>query len=176
MAHIARLILKVKIMLPFYFGYYHSPIGLLRIKATDESIHELVFIAGKEDENDFHQPLILHECVKQLEEYFSGKRLSFELSLNPESTLFQRKVWDHLAEIPFGKTVSYLELARQLGDEKSIRAVANANGKNPIAIVVPCHRVIGSDQSLTGYAWGLQRKQWLLDHEAKVNGTYNKLF
>lgn len=111
-------------------------------------------------------PEVLEDCVLQLNQYFEGSRKQFSLKLNPKGTVFQERVWDALLTIPYGKTTSYLQLSRQLGDEKAIRAVANANGKNPLWIIVPCHRVIGSDGSLTGYASGLYRKQWLLEHES----------
>ena len=107
----------------------------------------------------------LKEAVIQLQEYFEGKRTHFTFLLHPSGTEFQKKVWQELLNIPFGKTCSYLELSKKLGDVKAIRAVAAANGKNPLWIVVPCHRVIGSDGSLTGYAGGLWRKKWLLEHE-----------
>ena len=109
---------------------------------------------------------IIRIKIVQLNEYFEGKRTQFDLQLNPEGTDFQKKVWNLLQTIPYGKTMSYLQLSQQLGDVKAIRAVANANGRNPIWIIIPCHRVIGSNGSLTGYAGGLQRKQWLLDHES----------
>lgn len=110
-------------------------------------------------------PEELKEAVFQLEAYFSGKIKEFDFKLNPEGTDFQKKVWKALLQIPFGKTCSYLELSKLLGDPLAIRAVAAANGKNPLWIAVPCHRVIGSDGSLTGYAGGLWRKKWLLNHE-----------
>lgn len=110
-------------------------------------------------------PAELAQAVSQLQEYFAGNLKDFQLKLNPEGTEFQQKVWKELLKIPFGKTFSYLELSKKLGDVKAIRAVASANGKNPLWIVVPCHRVIGSDGSLTGYAGGLWRKKWLLEHE-----------
>ncbi|MEZ7506192.1 methylated-DNA--[protein]-cysteine S-methyltransferase [Flavobacterium sp. Arc2] len=110
-------------------------------------------------------PKALQEAVTQLNEYFDGKRTDFTLELNPEGTEFQQKVWSALLEIPYGKTRTYLDQSKVLGDVKAIRAVASANGKNPLWIVVPCHRVIGSDGSLTGYAGGLWRKKWLLEHE-----------
>lgn len=100
-----------------------------------------------------------------MNEYFEGSRKHFSLKLQPEGTEFQKKVWKQLEHISFGKTISYLELAKKLGDVKAIRAVANANGKNPLWIVIPCHRVVGSDGSLTGYAGGLHCKKWLLEHE-----------
>ena len=112
-------------------------------------------------------PNELQACVTQLRHYFSGDLKTFELKLNPSGTDFQKKVWLELQRIPFGKTCSYLELSKQLGDPKAIRAVANANGKNPLWVVVPCHRVIGTDGSLTGYAGGLHRKQWLINHESE---------
>ena len=111
-------------------------------------------------------PEVLEDAVRQLEEYFKGERIQFSLILNPQGTDFQKRVWNALLDIPYGKTTSYLQLSKDLGDVKAIRAVANANGKNPIWIIVPCHRVIGSDGSLTGYTGGLHRKQWLLEHES----------
>ena len=111
-------------------------------------------------------PEELQSCVTQLTEYFDGQRTVFDLKLNPAGTPFQQKVWKQLKKIPFGKTMSYLNLSKQLGDPKAIRAVASANGKNPLWIIIPCHRVIGSDGSLTGYAGGLYRKQWLINHES----------
>ncbi|WP_397364284.1 methylated-DNA--[protein]-cysteine S-methyltransferase [Olleya sp. R77988] len=111
-------------------------------------------------------PDVLEDCVIQLNEYFEGKREQFSLKLNPQGTIFQKHVWEELQNIPYGKTTSYLSLSKKLGDVKAIRAVANANGKNPLWIIIPCHRVIGSDGSLTGYASGLHRKQWLLEHES----------
>jgi len=113
-------------------------------------------------------PNELQACSIQLQEYFDGSRTQFDLLLNPKGTEFQKKVWQGLLKIPYGKTTSYMNLTKQLGDVKAIRAVANANGKNPLWIVIPCHRVIGSDGSLTGYAGGLHRKKWLLDHENPV--------
>jgi len=113
-------------------------------------------------------PELLEDVVYQLQEYFDGKRESFSLKLCPVGTDFQKRVWDALQDIPYGKTVYYLQLSKTLGDVKAIRAVAAANGKNPLWIVVPCHRVIGSDGSLTGYAGGLHRKKWLLNHESPV--------
>ena len=107
--------------------------------------------------------------VLQLKDYFSGIRTDFNFKLNPKGTDFQQKVWQELGNIPFGKTISYLDLAKKLGDPKVIRAAASANGKNPLWIVVPCHRVIGTDGSLTGYAGGLWRKKWLLEHENPTN-------
>lgn len=111
----------------------------------------------------------IENTVKQFEEYFEGKRTQFDLKLAPKGTEFQKKVWNQLQEIQFGKTMTYQQMANQLGDPKVIRAAASANGKNPISIAIPCHRVIGSDGSLTGYAGGLHRKKWLLEHESPSN-------
>lgn len=110
----------------------------------------------------------IENAVNQFEEFFKGERISFDIKLSPEGTKFQKRVWNQLLEIPFGKTTTYQQMANQLGNPKVIRAAASANGKNPIAIIIPCHRVIGSDGSLTGYAGGLHRKKWLLEHESPV--------
>ena len=151
-----------------YTAYYHSPIGQLKLQCSDKYIKTLSFsdIEGP-IENDEHK--LLQTCAKQLDEYFSGKRKQFNLPLNQDGTEFQMKIWDLLYRIPYGKTISYNELSKQYGDLKAIRAVASANGKNNIAIVVPCHRVIGSDYSLVGYTGGLWRKKWFIDHEAKYH-------
>jgi methylated-DNA-[protein]-cysteine S-methyltransferase len=142
-----------------------SPIGLLHITGDDEGVQELTFLTDNQPISTII-PDSLSTCVAQLSEYFDGKREDFDLKLNPQGTEFQRKVWEILLEIPFSKTRSYLEQSKVFGDVKAIRAVASANGKNPIAIIIPCHRVIGSDGSLTGYAGGKWRKQWLLNHES----------
>lgn len=140
-----------------------TPLGIATIKGDENGI--AVIAIADEGEISKVIPLVLQNAVTQLQEYFDGKRTHFDFQLNPVGTEFQQKVWKGLFEIPFGKTMSYLELAKQLGDVKAIRAVASANGKNPLWIVVPCHRVIGTDGSLTGYAGGLWRKKWLLEHE-----------
>lgn len=145
-------------------AYLESPVGMLEITGSHGVIFSVNFL---EDQHHITSktPPSLKACVNQLNEYFSGKRKIFDLQLQPNGTSFQRHVWDELLKIPFGKTISYLQLAHQLGDEKKIRAAASANGKNPIAIIIPCHRVIGSNAELVGYAGGLWRKQWLLDLE-----------
>lgn len=142
-----------------------SPLGFTKISGDEDGISAISILNSEEKVTDII-PIELEDCVHQLNEYFEGKRTQFDLALNPEGTDFQKRVWDALQTIPYGKTCSYLELAQQLGDVKAIRAVANANGKNPLWIVVPCHRVIGSDGSLTGYTGGLYRKKWLLEHES----------
>jgi len=146
-----------------------TPLGIVRIVSDDASILEISILDASTNVTDSEiLPEILQDCAIQLQEYFDGIRTNFELSLAPKGTPFQQKVWKGLHEIPFGKTCSYLELSKRLGDVKAIRAVAAANGKNPLWIVTPCHRVIGSDGSLTGYAGGLWRKKWLLAHESPV--------
>ncbi|RXR24420.1 methylated-DNA--[protein]-cysteine S-methyltransferase [Flavobacterium stagni] len=140
-----------------------TPLGLAQISGNELGIQSVRII--DEGEVSTEIPVVLKDAVQQLLEYFEGNRTEFQLKLNPNGTEFQQKVWNALLQIPFGKTISYQQLTLQLGDPKAIRAVASANGKNPLWIIVPCHRVIGSDGSLTGYAGGLHRKQWLLDHE-----------
>ena len=142
-----------------------SPLGFTKISGDENGIASISILNSEEKITDIIS-IELEDCVHQLNEYFDGKRTQFDLKLNPEGTDFQKKVWHGLQTIPYGKTCSYLELSQQLGDVKAIRAVANANGRNPLWIVVPCHRVIGSDGGLTGYAGGLYRKQWLLEHES----------
>jgi methylated-DNA-[protein]-cysteine S-methyltransferase len=140
-----------------------TPLGFSEIIGDENGIISIEVY----DEGEVSQtvPTVLQEAVTQLNEYFEGNRNHFDLKLNPKGTEFQQKVWGSLLEIPYGKTRTYLEQSKILGDVKAIRAVASANGKNPLWIVVPCHRVIGSDGSLTGYAGGLWRKKWLLEHE-----------
>lgn len=141
-----------------------SPLGFTKIVGDEDGITSIYILDSDEKTTDII-PEVLEDCAHQLLEYFEGKRTQFDLQINLEGTEFQKKVWNQLQTIPYGKTISYLQLSQQLGDVKAIRAVANANGKNPLWIVIPCHRVIGSDGSLTGYAGGLHRKQWLLEHE-----------
>lgn len=148
---------------------YKSPAGLLSISASDKGITEISFV--KEIINDPElrtDNLLITECISQLDEYFSGDRKIFTIPLDPQGTPFQKQVWTELAKIPFGQTISYLELAERMGDARKIRAIGGANGKNPIAIIVPCHRVIGSDGSLTGYAGGMDKKRWLLQWEGNI--------
>jgi methylated-DNA-[protein]-cysteine S-methyltransferase len=142
----------------------NTPLGFTKITGDDDGITSITVLNSEEKLTDII-PESLQDCVYQLQDYFEGKREQFDLKLNPQGTDFQQTVWKQLQTIPYGKSMSYLELSKQLGDIKAIRAVANANGKNPIWIIIPCHRVIGSDGSLTGYAGGLARKQWLLNHE-----------
>ncbi|WP_211290319.1 methylated-DNA--[protein]-cysteine S-methyltransferase [Polaribacter gangjinensis] len=148
-------------------AFLETPIGTVKITGDENGIQTISIIDEKVDELK-KTPECLQDCVNQLTEYFGGKRASFNLTINPKGTAFQIKVWKSLLQIPYGKTTSYLEQSSLLGDKKAIRAVASANGKNPILIVIPCHRVLGSDGSLTGFSAGLWRKKWLLAHENPV--------
>jgi len=149
---------------------YDSPLGRLSILGDDERIHRLSFADAEphmpEDGKGISPAILL--CRKELDAYFSGNGRVFTVPLAPEGSPFQIRVWNELQRIPYGNTLSYGQLARQLGDAKCIRAAGSANGRNPIAILIPCHRVIGSQGSLTGYAGGLDRKKWLLDHEKRI--------
>ena len=147
--------------------FINSPLGITKIVGDENGVSVISIL--EEGEVSIKIPKELKEAVSQLEEYFNKKRINFTFKLNPKGTEFQQKVWLELLHIPFGKTISYLELSKKLGDVKVIRAAASANGKNPLWIVVPCHRVIGTDGSLTGYAGGLWRKKWLLEHENPTN-------
>ncbi len=146
--------------------FINTPLGTAKIKGDENGVALISIL--QEGEISKNIPLELKQVVKQLDNYFKGTSTHFTVLLNPKGTDFQKRVWNELLQIPYGKTISYLELAKKLGDEKAVRAVAAANGKNPLWIVVPCHRVLGSDGSLTGYAGGLWRKKWLLDHENPV--------
>jgi len=145
--------------------YINSPLGITRIIGDEAGIAVISVSDVGTNEVSPEIPKVLKDAVSQLQEYFDGKRTDFDLKLNPQGTEFQQKVWTSLLEIPYGKTVSYMEQTKKLGDVKAIRAVASANGKNPLWIVVPCHRVIGTNGSLTGYAGEIWRKKWLLEHE-----------
>lgn len=145
-------------------AFIESPLGITKIVGDENGISEISVLS--EGEVSAKIPKNLKECVSQLQDYFNGQRNHFDFKLNPQGTDFQQRVWQELLNIPFGKTMSYLDLSKKLGDVKAIRAVASANGRNPLWIVVPCHRVIGTDGSLTGYAGGLWRKKWLLEHES----------
>jgi methylated-DNA-[protein]-cysteine S-methyltransferase len=148
--------------------YYKSPIGIAKIIGDENGIQSISIVdhdAVSEELLQQEVPQCLQECVVQLKEYFNKERASFNLTVNPKGTQFQLKVWKELLHIPYGETTTYLQQSKNLGNTKAIRAVASANGKNPLWIVIPCHRVIGSDGSLTGYAGGIWRKKWLLQHE-----------
>jgi len=157
-------------------AYYNSPLGVLKILADEKGIKGIDFVKDKVKSIQNSSSEIIEKCIRQLDEYFQGKRKSFELKLNPEGTEFQRKVWKELLKIPYGTTLSYGEISRRIKNPKAVRSVGQAIGRNPISIVIPCHRVIGSDGSLTGYASGLWRKEWLLKHEEiNLNNSKNKV-
>lgn len=145
-------------------AYVDTPLGMLELQASTKGLQSATF-CKKLYPATLHIPKPLRKPALQLEEYFTNKRNKFSLKLDLQGTEFQLRVWDLLYTIPYGKTVSYHDMAKRLGNPKVIRAAANANGKNPISIIIPCHRVIGSDGSLKGYAGGLHRKKWLLNHE-----------
>lgn len=145
--------------------FIETPLGIAAITGDHNGILSISVLDTETIKPSTEIPECLENAVVQLQEYFAGQRRVFQLHLQLKGTTFQKSVWQELLHIPYGKTCSYLELTRKLGDVKAIRAVAAANGQNPFWIVVPCHRVIGSDGSLTGYAGGLWRKKWLLEHE-----------
>lgn len=150
--------------------FLKTPIGTARIVGNQRGISE-ISVLDEEKESSIDVPDELLECVEQLLEYFKGERKVFTIKLNPAGSDFQKKVWGELLNIPFGKRTTYMRQTMNLGSEKAIRAVAGANGKNPVWIVIPCHRVVGADGSLTGYAGGLWRKKWLLEHESPSGQT-----
>jgi methylated-DNA-[protein]-cysteine S-methyltransferase len=159
-----------------HFAYFSSPIGLIEISGNEEGIATLFFVDEKKHNSTKIHPS-LKECLYQLEEYFKGLRKEFGIKLNLKGTDFQKKVWAQLVQLPFGRTVSYLDVSKMLGDANATRAVGNANGSNPISIIVPCHRVIGVNGKLVGYGGGLWRKEWLLNHEKSITfGKQTTLF
>ena len=149
-------------------AYIQTPLGIASITGNEKGVQAVSILSDQKQKSSYNVPQSLSTVVTQLKEYFNGQRTDFDLILNPQGTEFQQKVWQELTKIPFGSTVTYLDMAKRLGDPKCIRAAATANGKNPLWIIIPCHRVIGSDGSLTGYAGGLWRKKWLLAHESPV--------
>ncbi len=153
-----------------YIAYLRTPLGQIKITADDNAVNSILFVFDDTEMEEENINSVLTQCKNELGEYFAGKRKKFDVPVYQEGTEFQQKVWTELIKIPYGKTVSYNDLAKALGNVKSIRAAGAANGKNQISIIVPCHRVIGSDGSLTGYAGGLWRKEWLLKHEAEYSG------
>ncbi len=159
MAAIIMSIVQIKIA---------SPLDDIIIQATEQGVSYVGFYPAKEypeqilkDVNNIH----IHQCISQLDEYFNDTRRTFTINLDTKGTDFQKSVWQALSNVPFGQVQSYSDIARAIGNPKAVRAVGAANGKNPISIIVPCHRIIGASGKLTGYAGGLERKQWLLKHE-----------
>lgn len=147
-------------------AYYSSPVGDLTIESEEDKIITVNFL--KESKRDESPTAIIEQCIMELDEYFYSGRKFFTVELNPRGTEFQKKVWNELLTIPYGKTISYEALAILIGNIKSIRAVGLANGQNPIAIIIPCHRVIGKGGELVGYGGGLEHKEWLLYHEGAL--------
>lgn len=145
-----------------YCSYLHTPIGDLEIRGTETVVLSIYFVEHRSalPENDLSRAARL-----QLQEYFAGSRTEFDLPTQAKGTNFQQNVWQQLKNIPFGHTCSYKDIADELNNPKAVRAVGAANGRNPLSIVVPCHRVVGANGTLTGYAGGLERKAWLLQHE-----------
>ena len=161
--------------MPTYYKTIDSPIGFLILCSDEKSLLSISFDGELLDEGS-EFPDILNDAQQQLNEYFSGKRHNFDLPLHPQGTDFQHKVWEQVAQVKYGATRSYVEIARDLGSENFSRAVGMANGRNPLPIVIPCHRIIGNNGKLTGYAGGLDRKKWLLIHElnhAENSGQIN---
>jgi methylated-DNA-[protein]-cysteine S-methyltransferase len=155
-------------MIDVYKMDYVTPLGILEMMSTEDAVTSILFC--DRDQPLVHKneiPKVLRECYTQIEEYFKGSRKDFTFRYKMEGTPFQQTVWKELANVPYGSSVSYQSIANALGKPKANRAVGNANGKNKISIVIPCHRIIGSDGSLTGYAGELWRKEWLLEHEKK---------
>jgi len=145
------------------FTYYESPIGLIEIESVADAVTSLVFADDRRSE--MVKDAVGEEAASQIAEYFEGERREFDVPVLLKGTRFQRQVWDELLDIPFGQTVSYGDIAKAIGKPTAVRAVGAANGRNPVSIIVPCHRVIGNGGRLTGYGGGLWRKQWLLKHE-----------
>lgn len=158
-----------------HIKYLHTPIGWLKLQSTKNALIAISF-TEKEGESSEFIPPVLNDTLNQLQEYFEGTRNKFDVKLLPSGTVFQQKTWDYVSEVEFGTTVSYLDIAIKTGSNKNTRAVGLANGKNPIPIIIPCHRVIGSNGKLTGYAGGLEKKRWLLHHELIHTKTINLLF
>ena len=164
--------------------YYQCPLGVLEIRSAGNAISDVLFLNSwkgtkvNEAELNFVQPKspVIKNCIKQLDEYFAGKRTVFNIPMAQVGTEFQQTVWKELCNIPYAKTISYLELSKRIGNVKAIRAVGTANGNNSICIIVPCHRVIGSNGTLVGYGGDLWRKKWLLEHEAKYAYGVQTLF
>jgi methylated-DNA-[protein]-cysteine S-methyltransferase len=149
-------------------AYYRSAIGTIEVIGDERGLTSVRFVEIEPPTDNV--PSVLGEAIRQLDEYFRGERTTFSLPLAPEGTAFERSVWEKLGEIAYGETRTYMEIAVDLGNPLAVRAVGRANGNNRIWIVIPCHRVIGSNGSLTGYAGGIHRKQWLLRHESTISG------
>jgi len=145
------------------FGYYESSIGLIEVSGTSEAVRSVDFVEQQRETSNSNT--MVENVVRQIQEYFEGNLREFDAPIDPQGTAFQKAVWRRLLEVPYGRTASYGDIARAVGNPKAVRAVGGANGRNPIAIIVPCHRIIGSDGSMTEYGSGIWRKEWLLKHE-----------
>lgn len=154
-----------------------SPVGALTLAASANGLRAVLWPQEREGRVDlgYTEPAddapVLNDAAQQISEYFAGDRQAFDLPLDPVGTAFQVKAWWALADIPYGETTTYSRQAERIGSPKAIRAVGAANGRNPLSIILPCHRVVGADGSLTGFAGGLEWKRWLLDHERRIAGT-----
>lgn len=149
------------------YGYYNSPIGTIEIQVENDELISLEFV--NENKSEHNKSEYVDVVIKQIDEYFNGKRKKFNLNIKISGTNFQNKVWHELINIPYGETISYKDLAEKIGNDKAYRAVGNANNKNKISIVIPCHRVIGSNKKLVGYAGGVDKKKWLINFEKTVD-------
>lgn len=149
-----------------------TPLGALRLTGSEDFLFSASFPENTPETDRAHAPDCLQQAARQVKEYFNGDRLHFDLPLQPQGTAFQQQVWQALQQIPAGRTDHYLGLAKRLGNAGAVRAVGAANGANPWLVLVPCHRIIGAQGQMVGYAAGLWRKKWLLNHEAKLTGTY----
>jgi len=162
-------------MMKKYISYLKSPIGQIKITADDNAVNSILFVFDDTEIEPENSNNIIEKCKQQLKEYFTGKRKEFDVEIRQEGMEFQQKVWAELLKIPYGKTVSYNDIAKKVGGRNMMRAVGAANGKNQISIIVPCHRVIGSDGKLTGYAGGMWRNEWLLKHEDNYSAEERQL-
>ena len=155
---------------PIYTCFFNSPVGNLKIEANESALKAIHFLESdvKLPAPSPHSHAILLDTVEQLKGYFNGTQTSFSLAMQPDGSSFEKQVWHELKSLPPGTTITYKGLAKKLGDPNKVRAVGRANGQNPIPIVIPCHRVIGANNKLTGYAGGIERKRWLLQHEGAI--------
>lgn len=155
--------------------FYDSPVGILKLVSNATHLKSISFCNKKENDSEII-PEILLETINQINEYFSGKRKIFNLKTDPEGSSFQKTIWKLVLNVPYGETTSYNEISRQTGIKGNVRAVGSANGKNPLPIIIPCHRIIGSNGKLTGYSGGLERKKWLILHEKSHSKNPQLLF
>ena len=174
--HMPRFIYGGLYMTKQYKLDYNSPIGIVEIIGNDSAIYSILFSERQQIINIPNDvtPKVLLDCMEQLDAYFKGQRFAFTFPYHVEGTQFQQQVWQALTNIAYAQLGTYKSIAMSIGNEKAIRAVGNANGKNKLSIVIPCHRIIGSNGTLTGYAGGLWRKEWLLQHEKLWQKTLNR--